>query len=150
MTTSLLRRTSINLGVYRYSHGKARFENGPNLDDFIEKNKSDEYQGNLVLRKGEQRLRIPPWLKTEIPMGENFTRLKKTLSKLNLNTVCVEAKCPNIGKRELDCLFPMDLSRSYSRRMLEWGWRSHCNGNDYAPGRRMYTWVSFLFREDFS
>lgn len=100
----------INLGVYRYTHGKTRFENGPNLDDFIEKNKSDEYQGNLVLRKGEQRLRIPPWLKTEIPMGENFTRLKKTLGKLNLNTVCVEAKCPNIGKRGLHCLCPIDMS----------------------------------------
>ena len=120
MTKYLLRRSPINLCVHRYAHGTSRFENGPSLEDFIENNKSDDYQGNLVLRKGEQRLRIPPWLKTEIPMGENFTRLKKTLGKLNLNTVCVEAKCPNIGEKEHSRLFALDPRPSNSRGMLEW------------------------------
>ena len=78
---------------------KSRLADGPSFEEFLQGKKSDDYQGNLVLRKGEQRLRIPPWLKTEIPMGENYARLKKTLSKLNLNTVCVEAKCPNIGEK---------------------------------------------------
>jgi lipoyl synthase len=98
-----LRQASIHQPIYRYTHDKARLRNGPNLNDFLEKAKTDEYQGNLVLRQGEQRLRIPPWLKTEIPMGEHYSQLKKTLNKLNLNTVCVEAKCPNIGETNLPC-----------------------------------------------
>jgi len=43
------------------------------IEHFLKQTNSNDYQGNLVLRKGEQRLRIPPWLKTEIPMGENYT-----------------------------------------------------------------------------
>lgn len=93
----LNRPSSILIDAFR---SKSRLADGPTFEDFLQGNKTDEYQGNLVLRKGEQRLRIPPWLKTEIPMGENYARLKKTLSKLNLNTVCVEAKCPNIGEKQ--------------------------------------------------
>lgn len=44
------------------------------------------------------RLRLPAWLKQPIPTGENYFRLKKDLKKLNLNTVCEEARCPNIGE----------------------------------------------------
>jgi lipoic acid synthetase len=98
MANTFLRKSRINFQSIRYLHEKSRFENGPDLEYFIKQTNSKTYQGNLVLRKGEQRLRIPPWLKTEIPMGENYAKLKKTLSKLNLNTVCVEAKCPNIGE----------------------------------------------------
>lgn len=77
-------------------------DDGPNLQDFIsgelsEKSKWDEYRGNLKRQKGE-RLRLPPWLKTEIPIGKNYNRLKNTLRDLNLHTVCEEARCPNIGE----------------------------------------------------
>ena len=44
------------------------------------------------------RLRLPPWLKTSFPTGENYSRIKSNLRKLNLNTVCEEARCPNIGE----------------------------------------------------
>ncbi|PKU45496.1 lipoyl mitochondrial [Limosa lapponica baueri] len=44
------------------------------------------------------RLRLPPWLKTKIPMGKNYNKLKNTLRSLNLHTVCEEARCPNIGE----------------------------------------------------
>ncbi|XP_046851894.1 lipoyl synthase, mitochondrial-like [Xenia sp. Carnegie-2017] len=44
------------------------------------------------------RLRLPPWLKTEIPIGKNYYKLKESLRELNLSTVCEEAKCPNIGE----------------------------------------------------
>uniref|UniRef100_A0A4W5L5U0 Lipoyl synthase N-terminal domain-containing protein n=1 Tax=Hucho hucho TaxID=62062 RepID=A0A4W5L5U0_9TELE len=44
------------------------------------------------------RLRLPPWLKTEIPIGKNYNKLKNTLRDLNLHTVCEEARCPNIGE----------------------------------------------------
>lgn len=33
------------------------------------------------------RLRLPPWLKTRIPMGKNYNKLKNTLRSLNLHTV---------------------------------------------------------------
>lgn len=33
------------------------------------------------------RLRLPPWLKTEIPIGKNYNKLKETLRELNLSTV---------------------------------------------------------------
>ncbi|CAH1776556.1 unnamed protein product, partial [Owenia fusiformis] len=78
---------------------KQMLENGPNLGDFIENDGKDwkEYKGNLLKKKGE-KLRLPPWLKTEIPVGKNYTSLKKSLRGLNLHTVCEEAKCPNIGE----------------------------------------------------
>ncbi|KAK2908795.1 hypothetical protein Q8A67_004632 [Cirrhinus molitorella] len=77
-------------------------EDGLNLQDFIsgelsEKSKWEEYRGNLKREKGE-RLRLPPWLKTEIPIGKNYNKLKNTLRNLNLHTVCEEARCPNIGE----------------------------------------------------
>lgn len=75
---------------------------GPDLQDFIsgelsDKQRWEEYRGNLKRQKGE-RLRLPPWLKTEIPIGKNYNRLKNTLRDLNLHTVCEEARCPNIGE----------------------------------------------------
>ncbi|KAM4603749.1 lipoyl synthase, mitochondrial [Polymixia lowei] len=77
-------------------------DDGPDLQDFIsgelsEKSKWEEYKGNLKRQKGE-RLRLPPWLKTEIPIGKNYNKLKNTLRGLNLHTVCEEARCPNIGE----------------------------------------------------
>ena len=40
----------------------------------------------------DKRLRLPPWLKTEIPFGKNFSQLKKDLRGLKLSTVCEEAR----------------------------------------------------------
>ncbi len=40
----------------------------------------------------------PAWLKVRAPRGENYTRLKRTLRGLELNTVCEEARCPNVGE----------------------------------------------------
>jgi lipoic acid synthetase len=82
---------------------KERLENGPDFSDFVHgKVSSDEnwkdYAGKLVREKGDKRLRLPPWLKTEIPVGKNFTKLKENLRGLNLHTVCEEARCPNIGE----------------------------------------------------
>lgn len=41
--------------------------------------------------------RLPEWLKTPIPDGDNFKRLRNDLRGLNLHTVCEEARCPNIS-----------------------------------------------------
>lgn len=81
---------------------KKFLHNGPDLQDFVsgdlaDKSTWDDYKGNLKRQKGE-RLRLPPWLKTKIPMGKNYNKLKNTLRNLNLHTVCEEARCPNIGE----------------------------------------------------
>ena len=47
--------------------------------------------GTLPLR------RHPDWIKARLPSGDNFHDLKGLLRGLNLNTVCEEARCPNIG-----------------------------------------------------
>jgi len=41
--------------------------------------------------------RLPSWLKTPIPVNENYKRIKNDLRGLNLHTVCEEARCPNIS-----------------------------------------------------
>jgi len=77
---------------------------GPDLQDFIagvvpRDAKWSQYEGRLKLNKGESgRLRLPPWLKREIPMGQNYNKLKRDLRGLGLATVCEEARCPNIGE----------------------------------------------------
>lgn len=40
----------------------------------------------------------PPWLKVKAPAGENYQNIKEMLGKLNLATVCQEARCPNMGE----------------------------------------------------
>ena len=98
---------------------KSKVEDGPDLGDFIAgvvpRDLHSDYevvtlvsyylfsnffsmQGKLKLDKGDKRLRLPPWLKTEIPMGKNFSQLKSDLRGLKLSTVCEEARCPNIGE----------------------------------------------------
>ncbi|XP_028657798.1 lipoyl synthase, mitochondrial [Erpetoichthys calabaricus] len=84
------------------SDKKQSLLHGPDLEDFVsgdlqDRSKWAEYKGNLKRQKGD-RLRLPPWLKTEIPIGKNYNKLKNTLRNLNLHTVCEEARCPNIGE----------------------------------------------------
>lgn len=38
----------------------------------------------------------PPWLKTKLRTGPNYTDLKRLVRGLELHTVCEEASCPNI------------------------------------------------------
>jgi lipoic acid synthetase len=48
--------------------------------------------GSLPLR------RHPDWIKARMPSGETYHDLKGLLRGLSLNTVCEEARCPNIGE----------------------------------------------------
>lgn len=75
------------------------------MDDFLTKTSTEvkedwqTYDGKLRREQGEStRLRLPPWLKTTIPTGKNFNKLKEQLRGLKLSTVCEEARCPNIGE----------------------------------------------------
>ena len=40
----------------------------------------------------------PPWLKVRAPGGDVYHELKRTLRRLDLHTVCEEARCPNVGE----------------------------------------------------
>jgi lipoic acid synthetase len=43
-------------------------------------------------------MRKPEWLRIQIPSGENYVKIKQTLSSMKLHTVCEEALCPNISE----------------------------------------------------
>jgi lipoyl synthase len=40
----------------------------------------------------------PAWLKTQIPAGDDYFKIKKNLEKRNLATICQQARCPNIAE----------------------------------------------------
>ena len=42
--------------------------------------------------------RKPEWLKVRLPGGERYSRIKEVLRRLDLHTVCEEARCPNVGE----------------------------------------------------
>jgi lipoic acid synthetase len=45
-----------------------------------------------------QPARKPPWLKVRLPSGENYEHVKANVKRLDLHTVCEEARCPNLGE----------------------------------------------------
>jgi len=45
-----------------------------------------------------QPLRKPPWIRAKAPTGSQVMQLKRILREQNLNTVCEEAACPNLGE----------------------------------------------------
>ncbi len=42
--------------------------------------------------------RKPEWLKVKLPSGEGYERVRAILEKTRLNTVCQQARCPNMGE----------------------------------------------------
>ena len=55
-------------------------------------------QSSLELSIPPKREPKPPWLKVRAPGGETYASLKQTLRRLDLHTVCEEARCPNVGE----------------------------------------------------
>jgi lipoic acid synthetase len=53
---------------------------------------------DAVANPGTPVRRHPDWIRARLPGGENYRDLKSLLAGLNLNTVCEEARCPNIGE----------------------------------------------------
>lgn len=47
---------------------------------------------------GQARTPKPGWLRKRPPAGERFTEIKSILRERDLNTVCEEANCPNLGE----------------------------------------------------
>ncbi|XP_061401784.1 lipoyl synthase, mitochondrial [Musca vetustissima] len=99
-TTAATAETSRN----KIDEIRERLAKGPNFGDFVQNpelshEEWSQFEGKLRRDKGEnERLRLPPWLKTPIPVGKNFAKIKAQLRELKLATVCEEARCPNIGE----------------------------------------------------
>ena len=48
--------------------------------------------------RGPDKARHPDWIKARMPSGANYAELKDLVRGQTLNTVCEEARCPNIGE----------------------------------------------------
>ncbi|KAJ6575245.1 mitochondrial Lipoyl synthase [Mycena capillaripes] len=79
--------------VGRKSNFADTLADGPSLDDFI----SGDAPADRIILGNPRGPRLPAHLKTAIPSGESFSKIKKDLRGLGLHTVCEEARCPNIG-----------------------------------------------------
>ena len=53
-----------------------------------------------IATEGErpQRLKKPDWIRVKAPTSEGYAETRRLMRDLNLNTVCEEAACPNIGE----------------------------------------------------
>ncbi len=50
----------------------------------------------VVVPAAAHRRRLPPWLKRPVPVAEALLETRRLVNGLKLNTVCVEARCPNL------------------------------------------------------
>lgn len=90
---------------------KQKLEDGPSLDDFI---RGPAPEVETVTLGNTSQPRLPSFLKTKIPTGASFAKIKEDLRGLKLHTVCEEARCPNIG----DCWGGSDKSKATATIML--------------------------------
>ncbi len=56
-----------------------------------------EYKGSVEKNK-EELGRRPDWLKVRLPSGENYREVLDLMRRSSLNTVCEEARCPNLAE----------------------------------------------------
>lgn len=49
-----------------------------------------------IAQSGPPARRLPPWLKRPMPVAEALLETRRLVNGLKLNTVCVEARCPNL------------------------------------------------------
>jgi lipoic acid synthetase len=47
---------------------------------------------------GVDRRRHPEWIRAKLPSGDNYNEIRELVKEKGLNTVCAEARCPNIGE----------------------------------------------------
>ncbi|KAI9758180.1 MAG: hypothetical protein M4579_003154 [Chaenotheca gracillima] len=105
---------------------KDKLNAGPSFTDFVTGNSSveqamtpeDAFELKTAMvgpeGKKKQITRLPEWLKTPVPISDNYKKIKKDLRGLNLHTVCEEARCPNIS----DCWGGSDKSEATATIML--------------------------------
>ncbi|KAJ3408250.1 hypothetical protein HDV05_005066 [Chytridiales sp. JEL 0842] len=101
----------------RKSAFASKLAEGPSFHDFLAKGNEELElieESPVAIPKRKKHVKLPEWLKTEIPVGKNFSKLKKDLRGLKLHTVCEEARCPNIG----DCWGGDDARHATATIML--------------------------------
>jgi lipoic acid synthetase len=45
-----------------------------------------------------ERERLPRWIKSTLPRGENYSKVKRLIADYHLNTICTSGNCPNKGE----------------------------------------------------
>lgn len=45
-----------------------------------------------------ERERLPRWMKSPLPSGENYSKVKRLINDFHLNTICTSGNCPNNGE----------------------------------------------------
>ena len=45
-----------------------------------------------------ERERLPRWMKSSLPKGENYLKVKRLIADHHLNTICTSGNCPNKGE----------------------------------------------------
>lgn len=45
-----------------------------------------------------ERERLPRWMKSTLPKGENYSQVKRLIAEHHLNTICTSGNCPNKGE----------------------------------------------------
>lgn len=46
----------------------------------------------------EKKERLPRWMRSELPSGENYSKVKRLIAEHQLNTICTSGNCPNKGE----------------------------------------------------
>jgi len=44
------------------------------------------------------RFKKPKWLRVKLPVGEEYKKVRRTVDKYKLNTICESGNCPNMGE----------------------------------------------------
>ena len=48
--------------------------------------------------RSSERPRLPSWFKVNAQTGPDYLEIKQTMDRLQLHTICEEARCPNMGE----------------------------------------------------
>lgn len=51
---------------------------------------------DVSLDSDQQKGRLPAWFKVKIRQGPDYKDIRSTMDRLNLHTICEEARCPNV------------------------------------------------------
>ena len=71
---------------------------GPSLVDFVTHSSTTPEGYSVEVGTKKNPKPKPEWMKMVVPGGDKYASIKSKLRELKLNTVCEEARCPNIGE----------------------------------------------------
>jgi lipoic acid synthetase len=63
--------------------------------------KINQHQQTFKEEKESEKIHLgkrPDWLKVRLPIGKNYSEVLNLMRQNKLNTVCEEARCPNLGE----------------------------------------------------